>query len=69
MQHGKYGRCPDPGTEQDDWGLAGSKDKSAPRRTHFQNIARVYVLAKIRADKAVRLSFDAYPISFGAGRA
>ena len=69
MQHGEYGGCPDAGTEQDDWSIAGAQNKTAPRRAYIQNIARVFVIAKIRADNPVRLSFNAYPISAGAGHA
>src|ERR1700722_9105535 len=69
VQHGEHRRCPNAGAEQDDWSIAGSQSETAPRRAHLQNIARVYVIVKIRADNPVRLSFDAYPISFGAGHA
>src|ERR1700733_659724 len=68
VQHGEYGRSPDAGTEQDDWSIAGSQNKTAPRRAHLQAIARVDVIVKIRADNPVRLSFHAYPISPGARR-
>ena len=40
-------------------------NKAASRRAHLQNIARVYAIAKIRADNPVRLSFDAYPVGSG----
>ena len=69
MQHGEHGGCTDAGTEQDDRRIAGSQSKTAARRAHLQDIARLYVIVKIRADNPVRLSFDAYPISSGAGHA
>jgi hypothetical protein len=59
--------CPNARTEQDDWRIAGSQRKAAPRRAYLQDIVGLYAVMKIRADNPVRLSFDIHPIVLAPG--